>query len=90
MPTAETTTRGRANTFNVREILERPAEVMTEIAKLAASLGDDDVLVCEAPSCPQPLGGRLMKSLGLALVVDDVTDGVRSTVFRRAMSGERG
>ena len=89
MPTAGSTTQGRAKTFTVREILERPAEIMMEIAALAASLAEDEVLVCEAPSCPKPIGGGL-SSLGLELVVDDVTDGVRSTVFRRARSDERG
>jgi hypothetical protein len=89
VPTAGSTTQGRSKTFTVREILERPTEVMAEIANLAASLGEDEVLVCEAPSCPQPIGGPL-SSLGLELVVDDVTDGVRSTAFRRARSGERG
>jgi hypothetical protein len=89
VPTAGSTTQGRAKTFTVREILQRPTEIMAEIASLAASLGEDEVLVCEAPSCPQPIGRRL-SSMGLELVVDDVIDGVRSTVFRRAMSAERG
>jgi hypothetical protein len=89
VPTAGSTTQGRAKTFTVREILERPTQVMAEIADLAASLGDDEVLVCAVPSCPKPLGGRL-SSLGLELVGDDVTDGLRSTVFRRTRSDERG
>ena len=88
MPTAGPTTQGRAKTFTVREILERPMEIMTEIEELATSLGEDEVLVCEATSCPRPFGRRL-SSLGLELVVDQVVDGVRSAVFhgRRSDAG---
>jgi hypothetical protein len=87
VPTPGSTTKGRAKVFTVGEILQRPTEVMAEIEDLIASLGDDEVLVFEAPSCPHPLGGGL-SSMGLELVVDEVADGVRSGVFQRSRSDE--
>ena len=83
MPTPGSATKGRARTFSAREILDRPIEIMREIEDLAASLGDDEVLVCQAPSCPQPVD-RWMRASGLELMADEATDGVRVAVFRRA------
>jgi hypothetical protein len=55
---------------------------MAEITALAASLGEDEVLVCEAPVHLRPLEPWLLE-LGLELVSDEIQAGVRRFVFQR-------
>lgn len=81
MAAVESPTRA-ASTFNARQILERREEVIAEITALAASLGEDEVLVCEAPVHLKPLGPWLPE-LGLELVSDEIRAGVRRLVFHR-------